>query len=96
MAATGLRSVRIAKELGMRVHANDLLTADNIRENAELNKVVLKVTDLDANHLLYINKDQNSIIDLDPFGSSIPFLHSALAAKPDILALTFTDLELLC
>jgi tRNA G26 N,N-dimethylase Trm1 len=98
MAATGLRSIRVAKELKMNVASNDIATRSNILNNARLNDVNLDIYDLDADHFMYTLDQPHKfkIVDLDPFGSSIPFLFSALDLEPEILAMTFTDLELLC
>lgn len=38
------------------------------------------------------------VIDLDPYGTAVPFLESALSAMADggMLAVTFTDMAVLC
>ena len=39
-----------------------------------------------------------SVVDLDPYGTAVPFLESALGALADggLLAVTFTDMAVLC
>jgi tRNA (guanine26-N2/guanine27-N2)-dimethyltransferase len=45
-------------------------------------------------------KDKNffDVIDLDPYGTAVPFLESTLNALADggLIAVTFTDMAVLC
>ena len=45
-----------------------------------------------------IQKNFQDVIDLDPYGSAIPFLESALGALKNggLLCVTFTDMAVLC
>ena len=44
------------------------------------------------------NKDPFTVIDLDPYGTAVPFLESAIGAIANhgLLNVTFTDLAVLC
>lgn len=55
----------------------------------------------DAIHLMNSMKKDNiyfDVIDLDPYGSAIPFLESSLQVTGDggLLCVTFTDMAVLC
>ncbi len=43
-------------------------------------------------------KKHFEVVDLDPYGTAVPFLESALSALSDggLLAVTFTDMAVLC
>ncbi|KRX01914.1 hypothetical protein PPERSA_05753 [Pseudocohnilembus persalinus] len=96
-----------------KVYANDLseashkLMMDNFKLNElDLNKI--QMTNKDANELMYMLKFQPQkegdreevidVIDLDPYGSSVPFLDAAIqCAKTDsLLCITCTDSKVLC
>eukprot|EP00727_Mastigamoeba_balamuthi_P013216 m51a1_g8517 putative n -dimethylguanosine trna methyltransferase (549) ;mRNA; f:99773-101867 len=107
LAATGLRSVRYAKEvpgLGCVV-ANDIDqgAVDQIRRNASYNGIapdLLVPNQGDASAYMYAHKEPRErfdVIDLDPYGSAIPFLDSAVQAVADggYLFVTFTDMAVL-
>lgn len=101
MAASGVRSIRCAKEISnLECHINDLspIAIDCIKSNLKQNNLSCNITCLDSSSLFYQSWKSFDIIDLDPFGSSLPHLHPALTslAPYGLLALTFTDLELLC
>ncbi|KAH0481901.1 MAG: hypothetical protein KVP17_000417 [Porospora cf. gigantea B] len=122
LAASGLRSIRYALELGDDVQycvANDLdgRAARHALHNVNSNGVHEKVfvTLADANALLFsqfrcLSKDQPDprtcdleslprpdVIDVDPYGSVVPFLDSAVRAVADggLLCLTSTDMPVL-
>ncbi|KAI8915819.1 N2,N2-dimethylguanosine tRNA methyltransferase [Gorgonomyces haynaldii] len=106
LAATGLRSMRYAKEI-KNVHkilANDLLpeAVQSIQRNAVLNKVDNTVQGVqgDAVHTIYkaiIDKQKYDVIDLDPYGSAAPFLDASIQAVSDggLLCVTCTDMAVL-
>lgn len=101
LAATGLRSCRYALEIPnvKIVVANDLseAAAEKIAKNAKHNGVsdIVKPRQGDANEA--IRAERGHVIDLDPYGSAVPFLDSAVQAVYDggILLVTCTDLAVL-
>ncbi len=112
LSATGLRSIRYAKEIPgiAKIIANDMDSAavDLIRENvksnsesgSELGKVILPNQD-DANTAMHKFKAEGlslDVVDLDPYGSAAPFIDSAVQSVADggLLCVTCTDLAVLC
>jgi tRNA (guanine26-N2/guanine27-N2)-dimethyltransferase len=59
-----------------------------------------KVVEDDINHHLYRGGEKFNFIELDPFGSPVPFIRSALlnlrASKHGFLSVTATDTAVLC
>lgn len=111
LSATGLRSLRYAKEIpGTKIISNDIdpQAVENIRQNIALNEDFnlklgerMEVTNGDVNFILHNLKNQGirpNVIDLDPYGSAAPFLDSAIQAIDDggLLCITCTDLAVLC
>ncbi len=107
LAGCGVRGIRFAKEVvGVeKVVINDIsekavqLAKRNVEANGLGGKVVVK--NLDANLLLSsyaAPRKRFDFIDIDPFGSPVPYLDSAVRALRDggLLALTATDLASLC
>ena len=95
MCATGSRSVRIANEVpNTIVTANDISPATRpyIEHNIELNNLTNCVASNANLHILFTEKSFD-YVDLDPFGSPMPFLQSAIrgCGKRGILAITATD-----
>nr|CAA11801.1 tRNA (Guanine-N2-)-Methyltransferase [Schizosaccharomyces pombe] len=99
LSATGLRSIRYAKELPnvKRILANDLL--ENAVKTIEKNVNYNNVSDIvipnkgDANAVMHMNKFHYDVIDLDPYGSAAPFLDAAVqsVSKDGLLCITCTD-----
>jgi len=95
MAATGSRAVRMANEVkGITVTANDRdpKAYDCITRNIELNGLDnCTASNMDMNALLAENR--YDYVDVDPFGSPIPFIDSAVrgCARNGIIAVTATD-----
>ena len=107
LAASGLRSVRFAKELrGVeKIVANDWSrqAVESIRRNVEHNKVeeLVEPHNGDASMLMYGHRRPEQrfhVIDLDPYGSPTPFLDAAVqaVAEDGLLAVTATDMAVLC
>ncbi len=107
LSATGLRALRYANELNPEkirmVIANDMdnKAVDCILNNANSNKVNLnkfKIFQEEASKLLYSNMNGNEIIDLDPYGSAMPLIDSAILSVKNggMLCVTFTDMTVLC
>ncbi len=95
MAATGSRSVRIANEVpGSEVVANDISASAIpwIERNIELNDLSNCEASNRDMHVLFSERSFN-YVDLDPFGSPMPFLQSAIrgCGRRAILAVTATD-----
>ena len=96
MAATGSRSVRIANEVpGTEVVANDISAeaVEWIDANIELNGLSNCTSSKRDMHILF-SESSFDYVDLDPFGSPMPFLQSAIrgCARKGILAVTATDM----
>ena len=107
MCGTGVRGIRLALEaegvIGVVMGDLNPLAVEmaelNIRLNAVSNLVRTRL--LDANLLLSLHDrpyGRFDYVDIDPFGSPIPFLDSAIRACRDggLLALTATDMPPLC
>lgn len=107
LGGCGIRSVRLAREVdGVKeIVVNDInreayrLAKYNIEKNFLTGKSVVK--NEDANFLLGnfgVPRKRFDYIDVDPFGSPMSFLNSALRAvrNKGLLALTATDLAPLC
>ena len=95
MTATGSRAVRIANEVkGSQVTANDF-SADAIpyiEENIRMNGLGNCVASNRNLHVLFTEQTFD-YVDLDPFGSPIPYLDSAIRGtrRNGIMAITATD-----
>jgi len=107
LAGCGIRGIRFAKEVEgvKKVVVNDInvkayqLAKYNVKMN-QLEKLVA-VKNEDANQLLAryaAPRKRFDVVDVDPFGSPVPFLDSAIRATRDggLLALTATDMAPLC
>uniref|UniRef100_A0A8B9FLJ0 tRNA (guanine(26)-N(2))-dimethyltransferase n=1 Tax=Amazona collaria TaxID=241587 RepID=A0A8B9FLJ0_9PSIT len=106
LAASGLRSIRFAKEVpGLRaVVANDCSAraTDLIGRNVAFNGVGALVTPsmADARMLMYqckADREPFDVIDLDPYGSPAHFLDAAVQAVSEggLLCVTCTDMGVL-
>ena len=107
MCGTGVRGIRLALEAegvsevvmgDLNPHAVEL-SETNIRLNRVSNRVRVRL--LEANLLLSLHDrpyGRFDYVDVDPFGSPIPFIDSAIRACRDggLLALTATDMPPLC
>jgi tRNA (guanine26-N2/guanine27-N2)-dimethyltransferase len=62
--------------------------------------VILVTTEdaVDAMNIYRKAKHYFDVVDLDPYGSAIPFLDSAIQSMADggLLCVTFTDMAVLC
>ncbi|XP_053868607.1 tRNA (guanine(26)-N(2))-dimethyltransferase [Malaclemys terrapin pileata] len=106
LAASGLRSIRFAKEVpGLRaVVANDFSSkaVELMARNVHFNGVGHLVTSslADARMLMYQQKAEKhpfDIIDLDPYGSPATFLDAAVQAVSEggLLCVTCTDMAVM-
>jgi tRNA (guanine26-N2/guanine27-N2)-dimethyltransferase len=108
LAGCGVRGIRLAKEVdGIdRITINDVnpKAYEIAKMNVELHNLQdkIQVFNEDANLLLTKNASSGKrfdVIDVDPFGSPVPFLDSAVrAVRKDngLLCLTATDMAPLC
>ena len=107
LSATGLRGIRYITELPkdkIKLIVNndmDAKAVECIKSNMKLNNVdedIFKVYQKDASQLLYQNFSSFDIVDIDPYGTAIPFVDSAIMAAKNnaMLCLTFTDTAVLC
>ncbi|MFP3984504.1 MAG: tRNA (guanine(10)-N(2))-dimethyltransferase [Candidatus Bathyarchaeia archaeon] len=107
LTGCGIRGIRLAREVGgvRKALINDIsgeayqLAKFNVEENGLADKIV--VANEDANLLLShfgAPRKRFDYIDVDPFGSPIIYVDSALRAlrRGGLLALTATDLAPLC
>ncbi|MCW3995792.1 MAG: tRNA (guanine(10)-N(2))-dimethyltransferase [Candidatus Bathyarchaeota archaeon] len=107
LTSQGVRGIRFAAEIEgvKRVLLSDIndhayeLANYNIKLNHLEDKITLKHKD--ANCILACNaapKNRFDIIDIDPFGTPVPYLDSAFRALKNkgLLAVTATDLAPLC
>lgn len=107
LAASGIRSIRYAKEVKKcyKTIANDL--SKEALESIKLNSVKNGVENViscqnDAVSLMNIFADSSmpspDVIDIDPYGSAAIFLDSAVrcAAEGGLLCITCTDMASLC
>ncbi len=107
LSSSGIRGVRFASE----IHGIKTVVINDINEravklaehNVELNNLQGRVTveHKDANCLLSCHggpRQRFDVVDLDPFGSPVPYLDSAIRAVQNngLLAMTATDLAPLC
>ncbi len=101
LAGTGIRSIRLLKELpkerikSIDINDSNPCAAKLIKKNLQLNKTKNKKTAVhckDANEFL-IESNGFNYIDIDPFGSPNPFLDNSIRrlAREGILAVTATD-----
>lgn len=112
LSASGLRSIRYAKELGdegkivKSIIANDLSESavDIIKKNIGDNGVqdIVTCSHSDANVVLHMSSrsydDKYHIVDIDPFGSGAQFFDAAVKsiAEAGLLMVTCTDVAVLC
>lgn len=107
LTSQGIRGIRYATEIeGVnRIVLSDInhhayeLAQHNIKQNNLQNKIILKHKD--ANCVLSCNaspKKRFDIIDIDPFGTPVPYLDAAFRALKNkgLIAVTATDLAPLC
>ncbi|MBN1167115.1 MAG: tRNA (guanine(10)-N(2))-dimethyltransferase [Methanospirillaceae archaeon] len=96
MGASGIRGFRVAAECGIPVTINDHnpVAVDLITKNSRLIPGRIEVTCRDANALMH--ERHFHAVDLDPFGSPVPFLDAGLTSALQYLFVTATDTAPLC
>ncbi|KAK7870637.1 hypothetical protein R5R35_009133 [Gryllus longicercus] len=106
LSATGLRSIRYAKEISgvKQVIANDIseTAVKSIKENVTFNEVdsLVTVSHDDAVMLMYAHRHPSKrvhAVDLDPYGCPTQFLDAAVQCVTDggLLLVTCTDMAVL-
>ncbi|ADJ14127.1 tRNA (guanine(26)-N(2))-dimethyltransferase [Halalkalicoccus jeotgali] len=95
MSASGIRGVRAAAD-GWTATLCDYKTenADLCRENLDRNGLEGEVVNRDANALLH--EGLFDVVDLDPYGTPIPFADAAFANARNMVCVTATDTAPLC
>lgn len=100
LAGSGAKGIRVANETGCEVHLNDANKAayELIKKNAELNDLNVAISNKDANLFLQEHYNSFNFIDLDPFGTPVPFLDNAVMMLKEggFLGVTATDTAPLC
>jgi len=100
LAASGAKGIRVAKEASAEVALNDIniKAVELIRENLKLNGIEAEVFNEEANMLLNRVKTRFNFIDIDPFGTPVPFIDNAIraVANKGVLGVTATDTAPLC
>jgi len=98
MAASGIRGIRIKKEvlreIDVTVNDWDAGAYELIRHNAEANGVTVNVSNRGANTLL--SSTQYDFVDIDPFGTPSPYIDSVCRASKRAMGITATDTAPLC
>ncbi|MGC9116061.1 MAG: methyltransferase domain-containing protein [Conexivisphaera sp.] len=106
LSGVGARGIRVARESGadIALHLNDVNASavEIARRNCELNGLDDRctVSQEDANVLMYSSPRSGGrfdAIDVDPFGSPVPFVEAAVSTirLGGVIALTATDLSAL-
>ncbi|RZF45481.1 hypothetical protein LSTR_LSTR009352 [Laodelphax striatellus] len=101
LSASGLRSIRYAKEVpGVKqIFANDISNAavESIKKNVTCNKVEHLVTTSNVNAISHVYEEKFDVVDLDPYGSASQFLNAAIENLKDggFLLVTCTDMAVL-
>ncbi|WP_435077007.1 tRNA (guanine(26)-N(2))-dimethyltransferase [Halococcus sp. AFM35] len=94
-AATGVRGVRAAREgYDVTLCDRDPDATGLSRRNLDRNGLDGKVKNRDANALL--SEERFDIVDLDPFGTPMPFADAAFRGARRLVCVTATDTAPLC
>ncbi len=100
LSSTGIRGIRIAKEVegDIEVDINDLnkKAYEIIKKNIEINDV--KVNAFNENFCILLHKRKYDYIDLDPYGSPLPFIPCIFKGikRKAFISITATDTATLC
>ncbi|WP_254536584.1 tRNA (guanine(26)-N(2))-dimethyltransferase [Halomarina litorea] len=94
-AASGIRGVRAASE-GWDVTCCDVdeEAVELARENLARNDLAGEVVHRNANALMY--EHRFDVVDVDPFGTPIPFADAAFRSGRELVCITATDTAPLC
>jgi len=95
MAASGARGVRAAAEgWDVTLCDTDPDAVELCRANLERNDLAGEAVERDVNALLH--EAYFDVVDLDPFGSPVPFADAAFQGARDLVCATATDTAPLC
>jgi len=98
LAASGIRGIRLAIEADYNVEFCDtsILATETIASNLELNGIKGEIHNLPVEELLLKKKYDG--IDIDPFGTPVPYIEAALKGLNNngILGISATDTAVLC
>ncbi|MCE8426046.1 MAG: tRNA (guanine(10)-N(2))-dimethyltransferase [Candidatus Methanoperedens sp.] len=97
LSASGIRGLRIAKEIGLNTTMSDWeeISVGLINKNIRLNDLS-NCTAIKRNANVVMLDNSFDIIDLDPFGTPAPFLDAACRCVKHLLCITATDTAPLC
>ncbi|MFB6161414.1 MAG: tRNA (guanine(26)-N(2))-dimethyltransferase [Haloferacaceae archaeon] len=97
MTASGVRGVRAASAgYDVTCADRDPAAVDLARRNLAANDLDGAVVERDANALLHESDAPFDVVDVDPFGSPIPFADATLANARNLACVTATDTAPLC
>jgi len=102
LAGTGARGVRLANEVRsnqtLQIDINDRSTPayELINQNIRLNNVEDRAIAYKTNANVMLLQKRYDIVDIDPFGSPVPFLDAACQSVKQALLVTATDTAPLC
>lgn len=98
LAGTGVRGIRVANEVGLQVTINDRSTPayELIKRNIRLNAIEDLATAHNENANVLLLQTNYDLVDIDPFGSPVPFLDAACQSVKKMLLITATDTAPLC
>jgi tRNA (guanine26-N2/guanine27-N2)-dimethyltransferase len=95
MTASGIRAVRAA-EAGYAATGCDIDTdaVDLARSNLERNELAGEIHHRDSN--AHMHEHAHDVVDLDPFGTPVPFADAAFRSAREYVCVTATDTAPLC
>jgi tRNA (guanine26-N2/guanine27-N2)-dimethyltransferase len=94
-AATGVRGVRAAAEgYAATLCDRDPAAVDRCERNLAANDLDGTVVHRDAN--AYMHESGHDVVDVDPFGTPMPFADAGVRSARTVLAVTATDTAPLC
>ncbi|MHC1623964.1 MAG: tRNA (guanine(10)-N(2))-dimethyltransferase [Candidatus Methanospirareceae archaeon] len=98
LAGTGVRGVRVANEVGLHASINDRSTPayELIKRNIRLNAIEDRASAYNENANTLLLQTRYDLVDIDPFGSPVPFLDAACKSVKKLLLVTATDTAPLC
>jgi len=107
LSGTGARGIRIAKEvpeIAVTCADRNERACDSIRGNAHLNDLLVGERAVEGSSIEVVRENANALlskrcwdaVDIDPFGSPVPFLDLAAQSAGKFLAITATDPAALC
>lgn len=99
--ASGVRAIRYSKEAKIRrpvlLDINEVAAKD-ARINVSNSKIKAKVFNKSIQEFANTTEEKFSVIDLDPFGTPVPYIYDLLKVAKDstIMMITATDTAVLC